>query len=76
MEGEARNTLMGMLPTVIVGVASSLISAMLAWGVMSARVSVVEEQHRSADARLNRIESKIDTLMDRQCRCRLGSSDR
>lgn len=50
----------------VVQVAFWIIAAMLTYAAVVARVAVVENQVTSIDHRLDRIEAKVDALLDRR----------
>lgn len=53
-------------PRLLISVVGWLVSILLAWGYMGARVAVVESKQGDSDRRIERIEQKIDILIDRR----------
>lgn len=46
-------------------IAAWLIGVLLAYGTISARVAVLESRVNGTDARMERIENKLDRVLDR-----------
>lgn len=53
-------------PRLLITLVGWIVTIVLAWGYMGARVAVVETKQGDADRRMERIEGKIDRLIERR----------
>ena len=64
--GEARETngRMKLDPTVALQILAWIIAAVFTYGAISSRVAVVESRQGDSERRMERIESKVDRLLE------------
>lgn len=57
-----------MSPGLLLGIVGMLGSVGGAWAMFEGRISRVEQSYQFSDSRLNRIESKLDRLIENESR--------
>ncbi len=57
-----------MSPGLILGIVGMLGSVHGAWAMFEGRISRIEQSYQDSDARLNRIELKLDRLIENESR--------